>query len=98
MKAKIYLAIESALVIASFAMLQACYAETTYPYTYGNGYAYGGYGYSGDYSNSGYRSYNKLAHEEREYSSEPHRTVCNSFGTNCMTCDADGDYCRRSIF
>lgn len=37
----------------------------------------------------------RQAHEEREWLYGPRHMVCDSFGRNCMVCDADNDYCRR---
>ena len=81
------------MLFASFT-LQACF-EPDYPY---GGY----YGTGGSYASPGwgsYDGYSRQAHEEREWEYGPKRTVCDRWGNNCMTCDADNDYCRRtSIF
>jgi hypothetical protein len=38
----------------------------------------------------------RQAHEEREFRYGPKREVCDANGYNCMVCDADNDYCRRT--
>ena len=38
----------------------------------------------------------RQAHEEREFHYGPKHEVCDSNGYNCMVCDADNDYCRRT--
>jgi hypothetical protein len=74
--------------IIGLAGIAGCF-DSPAPY-YGTPY----YGNGG--SSYSYWSPRRQTHEESEWRYEPKHTVCNAFGRNCMVCDADNDYCRRT--
>jgi hypothetical protein len=96
---KICLFFGAMLLLVTTFSLQACF-ENDYPYNGAyNGYGYSGYGYGGyesPYRRSYAGEYSHQAEEEQELEYGPTRTVCDRWGNNCMVCDADNDYCRRT--
>ncbi len=89
MQAKIYPILAAALILTTLAV-QGCF-ETPAPYYYGSS-AY----QTPAYEAPAYATRKNLNHEEREWTYGPKRTVCDAYGNNCMVCDADNDYCRRT--